>query len=141
MLRTASAILTILAVTASGCATIVDGSSQPVTFNSEPNRAKIFLNGTQVGVTPLTLQVQRSKTTVVVAKKEGYEEQQIPLQTKLNGYFWGIFSPAAFWVRPSTTRRVPALTKRGPQFLPSSRPRTLCTGSRNLHINLGIAMV
>jgi hypothetical protein len=78
-----------LAVTASGCATIVDGSSQPVTFNSEPNRAKIFLNGTQVGVTPLTLQVQRSKTTVVVAKKEGYEEQQIPLQTKLNGYFWG----------------------------------------------------
>jgi hypothetical protein len=84
-----SALFVSLMLILSGCATIIDGTSQPVTFNSEPNRAKIFLNGAQVGVTPLTLQVQRSKTTVVVAKKEGYEEQQIPLQTKLNGYFWG----------------------------------------------------
>ena len=84
-----SALVVSLMLILSGCATIVDGSSQPVTFNSEPSRAKIFINGANVGVTPLTIQVQRSKTTVVVAKKEGYEEQQIPLQTKLNGYFWG----------------------------------------------------
>jgi hypothetical protein len=73
----------------SGCATIVDGTSQPVTFNSEPNRAKIFINGMQMGVTPLTIQVKRSKNTVIVAKKDGYEEQQMPLQTKVNTYFWG----------------------------------------------------
>lgn len=86
---TASFLALILILTLSGCATIVDGTSQPVTFNSEPNRAKVFINGAQVGVTPLTIQVQRSKATIVVAKKEGYEEQQFPLQTKMNGYFWG----------------------------------------------------
>lgn len=79
----------VLVLGISGCATIIDGTSQPVTFNSEPNRAKVFINGAQVGVTPLTIQVQRSKATIVIAKKEGYEEQQFPLQTKMNGYFWG----------------------------------------------------
>lgn len=85
-----------LVLTISGCATIIDGTSQPVTFNSEPNRAKVFINGAQVGVTPLTIQVQRSKATIVVAKKEGYEEQQFPLQTKMNGYFWGNFISGGF---------------------------------------------
>lgn len=81
--------LMVIALTASACATIVDGTSQPVTFNSEPNRAKIFINGVQVGVTPLTIQVKRTKNTMVTAKKDGYEQQQIPLQTKVNTYFWG----------------------------------------------------
>lgn len=79
----------VVALLASGCATIVDGTNQPVTFNSEPNRAKIFINGAQVGVTPLTIQVKRAKNTMIVAKKDGYEEQQLPLQTKMNTFFWG----------------------------------------------------
>lgn len=55
MVQTTGAIsVLIIALLAVGCATIVDGSSQPVTFNSEPNRAKIFINGAQMGVTPLT---------------------------------------------------------------------------------------
>lgn len=92
MLRiTASYSLMVIALTASACATIVDGTSQPVTINSEPNRAKVFINGAQVGVTPITIHVKRSKTTVVMAKKDGYEEQQFPLQTKMNPYFWGNF--------------------------------------------------
>ena len=78
-----------LVLTISGCATIVDGTSQPVTFNSEPNRAKIAINGVPVGVTPLTIQVKRAKNTIIEAKKDGYEPQQISLQTKVNTYFWG----------------------------------------------------
>lgn len=90
MVRTSRALsLIVIVLTASACATIVDGTSQPVTFNSEPNRAKIFINGVQVGVTPLTIPVKRAKHTVIVAKKDGYEEQQLPLQTKVNTYFWG----------------------------------------------------
>lgn len=85
--RTLTAL--VLVLTLSGCATIVDGTSQPVTFNSEPNRAKILINGVQVGVTPLTIQVKRAKNTMIVAKKDGYESQQLPLQTKTNTYFWG----------------------------------------------------
>jgi hypothetical protein len=77
-----------LALMISGCATILDGSNQTVTINSQPNGAKILINGMQVGVTPLTTQVKRSKTTIIGAKKDGYQEQQVALQTKTNTYFW-----------------------------------------------------
>jgi hypothetical protein len=76
---------------ASGCATILDGSSQVVTFNSQPTGAKILINGDQVGVTPLSTQLHRSKSTIVLAKKEGYDDQQITMQTKFNTYFFGNF--------------------------------------------------
>lgn len=79
----------VLAMVFSGCATIIDGSSQPVTFNSSPNGARIYANGMELGTTPLTMPVKRSKTTMILAKKNGYEDQQLVLQTKINSWFWG----------------------------------------------------
>lgn len=79
----------VLILMTTGCATILDGSNQPVTFNSSPNGAQILVNGMQMGVTPLTTQVKRSKTAMILVKKEGYQEQQLTLQTKVNTYFWG----------------------------------------------------
>ena len=76
----------VLAMVASGCATIIDGSSQPVTFNSSPNGARIYVNGMELGTTPLTMAVKRSKTTMLMAKKNGYEDQSLMLQTKTNGF-------------------------------------------------------
>jgi hypothetical protein len=50
MLRiTPACVVMLMALTASACAAIVDGTSQLVTFDSEPNWAKIFLNGIPVG--------------------------------------------------------------------------------------------
>ena len=55
MVQTRGAVsVIVIALIASGGATIVDETSQPGTFNSEPNRAKIFINEAQMGVTPLT---------------------------------------------------------------------------------------
>ena len=79
----------VLAMVSSGCATILDGSSQPVNFNSSPNGARMYVNGVEVGTTPLTMLVKRSKTTMILAKKNGYEDQQLLLQTKTNNTFWG----------------------------------------------------
>lgn len=78
----------VLAMFASGCATILDGSSQAVTFDSSPNGARIFVNGVEVGTTPLSMQMRRSKNTMILAKKDGYEDQQLALQTTTNGNFW-----------------------------------------------------
>lgn len=78
----------ILAMVASGCATVLDGSSQPVAFDSSPNGARIFVNGVEVGTTPLSMQMRRSKSTMILAKKDGYEDQQLALQTITNGNFW-----------------------------------------------------
>ncbi len=91
MKTVAGLLLLVFMVHMTGCATILDGSSQTVTFNSEPAKAKVFINGVQVCVTPCTTQVKHSKSTIVVAKKDGYEEQHLPLQTTMNKYFWGNF--------------------------------------------------
>lgn len=81
--------LLVLVMVTWGCATIIDGSSQPLTFNSSPNGARIYVNGMELGTTPLTTSVKRSKTTMILAKKNGYEDQQLLLQTKINSWFWG----------------------------------------------------
>jgi hypothetical protein len=45
----------VLAMFASGCATILDGSSQAVTFDSSPNGARIFANNVEIGTAPLSM--------------------------------------------------------------------------------------
>lgn len=81
----------ILALTLTSCATIVDGTTQVVSFNSNPSGAEIVLNGVPIGVTPFTSQIERGENKVVLVKKEGYDDQQVMLSTKLNGWFWGNF--------------------------------------------------
>lgn len=80
--------LLLLAMVYSGCATVLDGSSQPVNIDSSPHGARIYVNGIEVGTTPLSMQMKRSKSTMILAKKNGYEDQQLALQTKINGTFW-----------------------------------------------------
>lgn len=75
--------------TISSCATIMDGDSQTVTFNSNPSGAEIFLDGKRLGTTPLTVQIKRERNKMFVAKKEGHDEQQMVLSTHLNSWFWG----------------------------------------------------
>ena len=72
-----------------GCASIIDGSSQVVSFNSNPNTARVVVNGSEIGTTPLSTQIKRGNDTVVMFRKDGYADQTITLQTKLNPWFWG----------------------------------------------------
>ena len=73
----------------SGCATIISGTSQVMTFQSSPTGAEVFVNGVPVGVTPLTVTVARRKGTKVLIQKHGYREQTFVLKTKLEPWFWG----------------------------------------------------
>ncbi|MDH5668019.1 MAG: PEGA domain-containing protein [Nitrospira sp.] len=67
-----------------GCATILDGEKQLVSFSSSPNGVQIQMDGGVLGVTPFTKEIERGKDKVVVAKKEGYEDQVIALSTETN---------------------------------------------------------
>lgn len=87
----------VLTLATSGCATLLDGTTQNVTFNSQPNGVKIVLNGTPLGVTPLTTQIERSDEIVILAQKDGYQDQKIALQTKVNTYFWGNIITGGFF--------------------------------------------
>jgi len=85
-----SAVLCTLAVLASlGCATIVDGTTQELTFGSEPEGAQVVLDGQVLGFTPLTVEIDRAEGRTVELRKAGYASEQIALTTDLNPTFWG----------------------------------------------------
>ena len=75
----------------SGCATVIDGTKQEVTFHSVPSGAEVLINEQFVGKTPLTVSVKRANGTLVTVRKSGYKEQSIQMPTKLNSSFWGNF--------------------------------------------------
>ena len=49
----------------------------------------MVINGTSVGVTPLSVTVARKSGTKVLIKKDGYQEQAFVLKQKLQPWFWG----------------------------------------------------
>jgi hypothetical protein len=57
----------------SGCATIFKGTNEEVRFSSEPQKAEVWINGTRMGETPLTLKLESKKTYVIEFRKEGYK--------------------------------------------------------------------
>ncbi len=80
-----------LLLTVSGCASIVDGRRETVSFSSDPAGAQVIINGRAMGVTPTSIVLERSDydNANVVFKKEGYQDQQVTLSTHLNAWFWG----------------------------------------------------
>lgn len=90
-----SAIALISAVLLSGCATMFSGSTDPVTFKSVPDGAKVEINGNQIGRTPVTVPLKRSLTPPMVQLKlDGYEPKTLAIQNSFNGvsilniFFW-----------------------------------------------------
>lgn len=58
-----------------GCATIFKGTSEEVQFNSDPQRAEVYVDGVKMGQTPLTLKLESKKTYVIELRAEGFEPQ------------------------------------------------------------------
>lgn len=96
--------LSLLALLTAGCATLTDGSTQEMSFQSNPEEAVVTVthrvrdtsaeNAWQdevrvLGKTPLTLRMDRAEKQSVTFSKEGYKPLTMKLATTLNGYFWG----------------------------------------------------
>ena len=68
--------LSIAAFTFSGCKTVESafrsGLPQPVTIDSSPSNAEVYVDGEYKGVTPLTLELPRKVTHEVALEKDGY---------------------------------------------------------------------
>jgi hypothetical protein len=73
----------------SGCATIVGGTDQTLTFNSQPDGATVTVAGRVLGKTPITVSVNKAKNQSLVFNKEGYEPISLQLSTSLDSLFWG----------------------------------------------------
>jgi hypothetical protein len=62
-----------------GCAAVFKGASDNVDFSSEPDGAKVYVNGVLRGTTPVELKLESKRTYNIEFKKEGYETKSFTL--------------------------------------------------------------
>ena len=75
-----------IAVTAfvfSSCATIFKGSTDDVSFSSDPSGAKVYVNGSLLGTTPIQLELKSKNSYTIEFKKEGYETKTVLLNNSV----------------------------------------------------------
>lgn len=67
------------------CATIFTGSKDSITFNTQPEGAKVVFQGVEKCVTPCTTEFHRTlgKRSVEI-KKEGFETKELKLEKNFN---------------------------------------------------------
>jgi hypothetical protein len=82
-------VLAIVIGSISGCASIVTGTDQTLTFNSEPDGAKVTVAGRVIGKTPLSVQIKKGKNQSLTFEKEGYKTYTTQLSMSMNSWFWG----------------------------------------------------
>lgn len=85
--RFASLLFALVAL--AGCASIVSGRTQEVSFTSNPEGATVTVNGRIIGKTPLTANLQKEKGQSLVFSKDGHKTLSMQLETSINGWFWG----------------------------------------------------
>lgn len=85
LLLTLSIVLSVV----SGCASIVTGTDQKLTFNSEPDEATVTVSGRVLGKTPLTVLVDKGTNQSITFEKEGYKTYTAQLSTTTTPWFFG----------------------------------------------------
>lgn len=71
-----------------GCATVINGSNQLLTVNTNVPGAQVFMNNVPLGVTPLIVSVRRGQEGVLSIQAPGYQPFQAPITKKINGIFF-----------------------------------------------------
>jgi len=78
------------AIIVAGCATIIQGTSQSISVNSNPSGAKIIVMGMERGTTPAVIKVDRSDSNIIVRiVKDGYEPVEVMLTRSVSGWIFG----------------------------------------------------
>lgn len=80
-------LLALLASTLSlgACATVTRGTTEQLTFDSDPPAAMRTSTGLTCPTTPCTLEVSRKSEFVATFSKEGYQSQDVMVQTRVAG--------------------------------------------------------
>lgn len=79
-----------------GCATLLGGTTQTLSVNSNVNGARVFFNDSLLGVTPWTASVPRGRKGVMKVTADGYQPYQVAMNNKVTSLFWvNIFSGTA----------------------------------------------
>lgn len=95
-------LLAIIVLFNTGCATLISGTHERIYFNTQPEGAKVVINGVTEGTTPANIKVKKKvSTTFVTFKKEGYKDEKIILEKKLDLiYYFNIIGIVGFAIDP-----------------------------------------
>jgi hypothetical protein len=88
-LRPRAPLSLMLIATLTACASIMHGGRQDVGFTSTPPNARILVDGSAVGNTPLTTKLERKKPHTVRLELTGYQAFEAKLERKTSGWVWG----------------------------------------------------
>jgi hypothetical protein len=68
----------------SGCATMFTGSTQQLTVSSQPPGARVIVNGSYSGVTPVALLLKTEHDYGIILQREGYRDTAVPVYREFN---------------------------------------------------------
>lgn len=67
-----------------GCASVINGSKEKITINSEPAGAKVIIDDKYIGKAPVIFEAERRKDLAVRLKKDGYNDTSIIIENKFS---------------------------------------------------------
>src|SRR5262245_36017150 len=87
VVRSISILLAVSLAALSGCTLVMQGTSQQVTFTSEPTGAAVTVAG-QSAVTPVTLDIPKEDQQITF-QLDGYEDAHYELRRGVSNWFIG----------------------------------------------------
>jgi hypothetical protein len=87
-------LLLVLLIIAAGCATLFDGTRATVNVTSTPASAAVEIKlasglTIKTAKTPAIFSLAKKNTYIAVIKMEGYQEQSVYIDQRLNNWFFG----------------------------------------------------
>jgi len=83
------AVLVVVAGAVSGCASIMNGSTQTVFLDSRPRGATVMVNEMPRGKTPVTVDLPRNRDQIAKFQLDGCEDQLVKITSGMSGWFCG----------------------------------------------------
>jgi len=76
-------------LSASGCATIMQGTKQQVAISSTPTGASVRVDTTSFGTTPVTVELRRKDKHIIKITMDGYQPFELSTSRSTSGWVWG----------------------------------------------------
>ncbi|MDN3645109.1 hypothetical protein QWY75_02675 [Pontixanthobacter aestiaquae] len=83
------ALVALMGVSTSGCATVLNGTSQDIAYLSDPEGAVVKISQGQTCVTPCEFSMKRGLDQRVDFELEGYKPEFVYVQSRLGGSTFG----------------------------------------------------
>ncbi len=77
------ALILVVSFIFTSCATLFKGSTDTVSFSSDPSDTKVYVNGIFLGTTPFQIELKSNHSYTIEFKKEGYGTKTVLLNNSV----------------------------------------------------------